>query len=252
MNRLPCHPPRSAPQPAAGRGASLRKWMAARLAPSLLITGIVLGGVATGSHAADWLDQRGAGPIIGDVAAGKEKSFVCRACHGQQGHSPIPQFPNLGGQHAEYMYWEMVKYQRSIRPQSPMSEQMAPMSDQDLRDIAVFFASQVVAPVTTTTKAGEAGERGNRLYREGDPEAGVPPCQGCHGVNGAGIAGRPDWPILRMQHGEYLAMRLRAYRDGTAPRASNDFIMEGVAKHLDDTMINDLATWLDSMHFAQP
>lgn len=221
----------------------------ARAAGIRLLAAFAAGFLLTGpAHAAGgFLDQRQGRTVTGDAAAGQEKSLVCRACHGQQGHSAVPSFPKLGGQNAEYLYWEMVKYKTGVRLQSPMTEQMAPMSDQDLMDIALFFAAQPPAGNTTPGGDREAARRADTLYHQGDAEAGIPPCQGCHGVDGRGVPGRGDWPVLRGQHAEYTAMRLRAYRDGQAPRASNDFIMEAVARNLDDASIEALAAWLDAL-----
>ncbi len=190
-----------------------------------------------------WLDKRGHAPIHGDAAAGKAKSEVCRACHGQDGNTPVPAFPNLGGQRADFLYWELIELKHGYRHQSPMTEQLAPLSDQDVRDLAMFFASQPPAHARDPVDPA-ALPLGERIFRNGDPQHGVPPCQGCHGINGEGIAQRPGWPILQGQHPGYLSARLRAYRNGDPPSSSNDFIMNGVARGLDDAAIEGLAMWL--------
>lgn len=209
-------------------------------APFLLVAGSV--------QAADYLDLRRAVPDhSGDVAAGQEKSMVCRACHGQEGNTPVPSFPNLGGQHAEYLYWGMMEYKLRMHIHSPMNEQLEPLSNQDLRDIAAFFASQPVG--RNSTEAGDPAllGRGEAIFRHGDRARGVPPCQGCHGKEALGVEGQPGWPVLRGQHREYLAARLQAYRERTTPHTSNDYIMTGVAHRLDEGMIDALSTWLDSL-----
>ncbi|MBC6941417.1 MAG: cytochrome c4 [Xanthomonadales bacterium] len=195
---------------------------------------------------AKWLDKRGHAPIHGDAAAGKAKSEVCRACHGQDGNTPVPTFPNLGGQRADFLYWELVELKHGYRYQSPMTEQLTPLSDQDVRDLAVFFASQPLAHASDAAADPAAIALGGQIFRGGDPQRGVPPCQGCHGADGEGIAQRPGWPVLQGQHPAYLAARLRAYRDGDPPNSSNDFIMNGVARGLDDAAIDGLAAWLVS------
>lgn len=196
--------------------------------------------------AGKWLDKRGHAPIHGDAAAGQTKSEVCRACHGQDGNTPVPTFPNLGGQRTDFLYWELIELKHGYRYQSPMTEQLAPLSDQDVRDLAAFFASQPLAHAHDASADPAAIELGERIFHSGDAQRGVPPCQGCHGTNADGIAQRPGWPILQGQHPAYLAARLRAYRDGDPPNSSNDFIMNGVARGLDDAAIDGLAAWLVS------
>ena len=197
------------------------------------------------AHAEKWLDKRGRAPVHGDAAAGQAKSEVCRACHGQDGNTPVPTFPNLGGQHADYLYWELFELKHGYRYQSPMTEQLAPLGDQDVRDLAAFFASQALAHTANATPPDAAAQAlATGIFARGDVATGVPPCQACHGPTGEGITQRPGWPILQGQHAAYIAARLRAYRDGEPPDSSNDLIMAGVARGLDDAMIDAIAGWL--------
>jgi len=68
-----------------------------------------------------YLDLRRIEPLRGDAGAGKAKAVVCGACHGATGISPVPAFPNLAGQRAEYLYWQLVEFKREVRPESPMT-----------------------------------------------------------------------------------------------------------------------------------
>jgi cytochrome c553 len=170
-------------------------------------------------------------------------------CHGPVGVSPVPAFPNLAGQHAEYLYWQLTEFKREARPESPMTAQVANLDDAAMRDLAVYFSS---LPAATPTPGTTSSERGSQLYREGDAGAGVPPCQGCHGRNAQGHPLAQDdaqwraYPALRGQHAAYLAQRLKDFRDGKHTLSSNDRIMTPIARALDDTSIMAITAWLES------
>ena len=78
----------------------------------------------------------------GDAAAGKEKSAACVACHGPEGNSPTPQFPRLAGQYADYLNRALLDYKSGSRVNPIMAGTVAALSEQDMADLAAFFASQ--------------------------------------------------------------------------------------------------------------
>jgi cytochrome c553 len=199
------------------------------------------------------LDLRNIEPVHGDAGAGKNAATVCGACHGADGVSPIPMFPSLAGQPAEFLYWRLVDIQREARPESPMTPIVAPLDDATLRDLAAYFAS-LSAPPAAPASDPVAMHRGGELFLHGDAAAGVPPCQGCHGAHGEGhplAESQPryrTYPMLRGQHAAYLVSRLQAYRAAGPVASSNARIMQGTSHGLDDDAINDVAAWLE----AQP
>lgn len=209
----------------------------------LLLAFALAASVAGPAAANDWIDLRGAAPVRGDASAGASKATVCIACHGPNGNSIVPAFPRLAGQRADYLYWRLANFRRGAQPASVMTAQVAKLADADLRDLAAYFAAQ---PATATPSAGPPPARGERLFRQGDPSRGTPPCQGCHGVDANGPADTrfATWPALRGQHADYLAARLKAYRDAGTSASSNEFVMRGVARSLDDESIAALAAWL--------
>ena len=83
-------------------------------------------------------------PVLagGDAAAGKEKSQVCAACHGQMGESVAPDFPKLAGQHADYLERAMLDYKSGKRKNVIMAPMMEALSKTDMEDLAAFYASQ--------------------------------------------------------------------------------------------------------------
>ena len=78
----------------------------------------------------------------GDAAAGKEKSAVCAACHGEGGHSEIPFNPTLAGQYADYIIRALKDYKSGDRQNAIMAGMAAPLTEQDMEDLAAYFSSQ--------------------------------------------------------------------------------------------------------------
>jgi cytochrome c553 len=202
------------------------------------------------AHAADYIDLRTAAAIHGDASAGAGKAAVCMACHGPGGNSVVPTFPRLAGQRADYLYWHLVEYKRGHVPESPMIAQVANLSDEDMRDLAAFFAAQTPESAVPAV----ADPRGGELYANGDPARGVPPCQGCHGGDATGATDPRfrTFPALRSQHADYVIAKLKEYRSGALADSTSAFIMRGVARTLDDASIEALARWLAALPVANP
>lgn len=97
--------------------------------PCLVITSLFLGSIGPAFAA-------------GDPAAGKEKAKTCAGCHGETGISPSPQNPNLAGQHEQALYDAMVAYKEGKRDHAAMKAFVAPLSEQDIANLAAFYASQ--------------------------------------------------------------------------------------------------------------
>jgi cytochrome c553 len=218
----------------------------ARLAP--LVALLACGLAAAGS--ADFVDLRRIDSLVGDANAGKTKAAVCGACHGANGVAAASMFPNLAGQRAEYLYWQLVEFKREARPESPMTSQVASLDDATLRDLAAYFAS--LPPPSIAPQSAAASSRGATLYRDGDPASGIPPCQGCHGANGGGHpwadgnAAYRTYPRLRGQHADYVAQRLKDFRDGKHLSSSTDRVMTSVARTLDEATISAVSAWIET------
>ena len=78
----------------------------------------------------------------GDASVGKKKSTPCAACHGAEGVSASPEFPNLAGQYADYLETAMKHYKNGKRKNPIMSEQVKNLSNKDIMDLAAYFSSQ--------------------------------------------------------------------------------------------------------------
>lgn len=203
---------------------------------------------------AAFLDLRSQAPLQGNAQAGAGKAAVCGACHGAQGVAVAPNFPNLAGQSATYLYVQLRQYKNGQRKDPIMSGQAAPLSDADMRDLASYFASLVPKP----SGEADAGSHGAQLYLTGDPQRGIPPCQGCHGPAAMGpqpqpqVYGRPQppwatFPRLRGQSSLYLTKQLTDYKSGARAGSSNTRVMQGVAQSLGDDDVQALSTYLSTL-----
>jgi len=78
----------------------------------------------------------------GDPQAGKEKAQACAACHGTDGNSQNPTFPHLAGQYESYLLHSLRAYKNGGRSNPIMVGIVEPLADQDMQDLAAYFASQ--------------------------------------------------------------------------------------------------------------
>ncbi|MGH8212841.1 MAG: c-type cytochrome, partial [Rhodanobacteraceae bacterium] len=191
--------------------------------------------------------------VQGDAARGAPKAAVCAACHGAQGVAVAPTFPNLAGQSQTYLYVQLRAFKDGARDNAVMKPMASALSDRDMRDVSAHFAS---LPGKAGSARSAAVSRGGTLFHEGDPAKGIPPCQGCHGIDGRGphpdparTAPRPAWstfPTLAGQNTNYVVEQLKGFRGGTRVGTSNDKVMQGVARNLDDDDIQALAAYIAS------
>jgi cytochrome c553 len=172
------------------------------------IAGIALAGTAVAQQAAP-----------GDTKRGKELSYTCLGCHGIDGYKnayPDYSVPKLQGQHAEYIVAALHGYRDGDRAHLTMHSEASTLSDQDIADIAVYFAG---TPLTASGKAPGS----------------VPPaaalCSACHGADGVSAAAM--YPSLAGQHEDYLKRAIQEYAKG----GRKNPIMKGFASNLKDADI---------------
>ena len=179
----------------------------------------------------------------GDAAAGKQKSVSCAACHGADGNSVNPEWPKLAGQSEQYLLKQLkdFKHQRRVNPL--MSGPVAVLSDQDMADLAAYFAGQTGTPGSTDPTRLELGER---VYRGGNLERGGAACMACHSPTGAGNEAAA-FPKLSGQHSKYVGMQLRHFRDGVR---NNDRarMMRNVANKMTTEEIEAVSDYIAGLH----
>ena len=196
-------------------------------------------------------------PHAGDAKAGQTKAGACAACHGLDGNSANAQYPKLAGQHERFI-WRQLKLFKSGQRENPIMQGMAAaLTEQDMRDIGAYFATQKAlpgvaddSPIATGTLAGSKYYQvGERLFRAGKPAQKVPACLACHGPVGRGNPG-PSYPSLGGQHSSYTAARLQFFRGGGVwgKDANANVIMSQVARDLSDEEIQGLSTYIEGLH----
>jgi len=215
-------------------------------------------------NATTWqFDLRRAVAPPGNIEAGRTKAQLCSACHGNEGIAIVPIYPNLAGQSASYLYWNLQAYKIGRMPLSAMATLAQPLSEQDIRDLAAYYASLPSSPIGEDARpAFEADAmilaQGEQLYLNGDPSKGIPPCQGCHGATAEGnpnaaVADRSGrlpfaaFPALRGQQENYLQTRLQQYHEGLFNASTNSHTMNAVGQRLDAESIQAISTWLASL-----
>lgn len=144
----------------------------------------------------------------GSVEAGKQKAATCAACHGIDGNSLNPEWPNLAGQNENYLFEALQSFRPGgTRENVLMVGQVATLDDQDMADLAAYFAAQTRKPLAADPDKLSVGER---LFRGGNKDRGVSACIACHGPQGLGNP-PAAYPALAGQHAAYVAAQLRAY-----------------------------------------
>jgi cytochrome c553 len=178
-----------------------------------------------------------------NVAAGKEKSQVCAACHGVDGNSSNPIWPKLAGQHAEYIVKQLTDFKSGSRENVQMSPMAANLSEQDVLDLAAYYSSQKINQGKTDPAALVLGEK---IYRAGSIDAGVPACTACHGPNGRGNTAAL-YPALGGQYAAYIQAQLKAFREG-ARTNDNNSVMRTIVKRITDDEIKAVSEYIQGLH----
>jgi len=184
-----------------------------------------------------------ASEAAGDAAAGKDKSVACAACHGTDGNSANPEWPKLAGQGELYLYQQLVDFKSNKREAALMAGPVASLSDQDMKDLAAYFASQTRTPGSADPLKVSLGEQ---VYRGGDEDRGVSSCMGCHGPTGAGNP-PAGFPAVSGQQEQYVVNQLRAYRDGLR-RTDPSAMMRDVAGRMTNEEIEAVASYIAGLH----
>lgn len=195
-----------------------------------------------------------------DINAGQKiAENVCAACHGLNGVSIVPAQPNLGGQNIKYLYKQLTDFKSGHRVNGIMQSQVANLSQQDLANVAGYYASQ--APWGVGYGNPETNAAATKLFLGGDKSRGVIPCAGCHGPKAGGNE-YAAFPRLGGQHAAYIATQLKLFRAAgreddvskdqmrvnDAAKAGEKGMMQTVASKLSDKDIRILSEYLGAVH----
>ncbi len=174
---------------------------------------------------------------------------VCASCHGADGNSASASFPKLAGQHEAYLVKQLKDFKvqagaKTAARNNPIMAGMAgALSDSDMVNVAAYFASQTPKPGVAHDAA--TVPEGQKIYRAGIADKGVPACASCHGPTGMGIP--VQYPRLSWQWADYTVAQLHAFQQGAGARNNND-AMHGIAARLSDSEIKAVADYVAGLH----
>jgi cytochrome c553 len=187
-----------------------------------------------------------AGQVLAQGADSKAAgiaSQVCAACHAADGNSAVAANPRIAGQFPEYLYKQLVDFKaqgdrKPARPSAVMTAMVAALSEADMKALAGYYAGQKLLPAAAADK--DLAALGQKIWRGGIADSGVPACSGCHGPAGAGIPAQ--YPRVAGQFAEYLAAQLNAFKSGERANDPNG-MMRGVAARMTAREIRAVAEY---------
>ena len=173
-------------------------------------------------------------PPPAKVEAGRAKSAPCAACHGPDGNATIPGTPSLAGQPTMFTHWQLIKYRDGRRKDPQMSPLAEKLSDDDMADLAAFYAVQKATrrPATLDAQKVEDGKKAAAYYQ----------CTSCHRTN---LAGHEQIPRLAGQDLDYLRKLLRGFKEKTASDLDGTMTMAAVPLSVED--VENIAHFLASL-----
>lgn len=185
------------------------------------------------------------GAARADPAKGRQiASQICVACHAEDGNSTLPANPKLAGQFLEYLHKQLANFKpeggkKAERENAVMGGMVGTLSDEDMRNVAAYYAAQKLKPETAKSK--ELAAQGQKLYRGGNLASGVAACAACHGPDGAGIPGQ--YPRISGQFAAYIEAQLTAFKSGARSNDPNG-MMRGVAARMSEPEIKAVAEYV--------
>ncbi len=180
--------------------------------------------------------------IKGDAKAGEKKNAMCIGCHGIVGYQAsfpeIHKVPKISGQSEKYIISALNAYKKGERKHPTMRGISASLSDQDMADLAVFYAANGVdTNAKPLEKATDGSAKAMELIAKGA-------CLSCHGESLSKPID-PSYPKLAGQHNDYLYVALKAYKvDGNPQVGRGNAIMGGVAKQFTNAELKELANYI--------
>ncbi|MEW6990534.1 cytochrome c [Colwelliaceae bacterium 6441] len=195
----------------------------------------------------------------GDVKAGKTKSATCAGCHGANGIGIMDAYPNIAGQHGDYIVKQLKAFKSGERKDPVMGPMAAGLSEQDMADVAAYYSSytrdgkpplpevssgddssstaQPVAKAPVKAVFVADAKSGKAIYEFGDSARGITACIDCHGKEGnSNVLINPN---LSAQHPEYIEKQLKAFKTGSR----QNMVMNQISGNLSDEDIANLGAY---------
>ena len=201
----------------------MRKWLGA----------IVVGFAVNSSHVF----------AMGDIDAGKAKSASCVECHGDGGNSTEPLFPKIAGQGEGYLFKQLMDFASGAREGVFMAGIVSDLSEQDMADLSAYYASTTHTPGSVSDELLALGQK---IYRGGNKETGVPACMACHGPSGAGVPAA-KWPALSGQHATYTELQLEDFANDMRRNDANS-MMRDIAAKMSENERQAVSAYISGLH----
>jgi cytochrome c553 len=184
------------------------------------------------------------GSLSATIANPPAKLETCVACHGQSGISSNPQWPKLAGQHVSYLIKQLKDYKKGgLRDDATMTALSATLSENEMTELAVYFANQSLTQGTTPEKFLKPGEL---LYRGGDFAKQITACIACHGPKGTGNA-QAGFPLLSSQHAAYTIKQLQDFKNHKRTNDLNS-IMQDISSRMSEEDMEAVAYYIQGLH----
>jgi cytochrome c553 len=177
-------------------------------------------------------------PTPNSVGRGATLALKCAICHGPGGRSES-QFPNLAGQQASVVFKELQDFKSGARVNAVMAPFAQEMSDQDMIDVASYYASLPRQPPTLMSAAADMGPPAIILH--GDPMRGIAPCESCHG----GLESKVASPRLDGQAADYIRAQLVSFASGARRNDINEQ-MRNIARRMTPAEIESVTAYYAS------
>jgi cytochrome c553 len=179
----------------------------------------------------------------GDATAGQGKTAVCAGCHGADGNSMVPNFPKLAGQGEKYLLKQLNDIKSGNRVIVEMTGLLDNLNDQDLQDIAAYYAGKKIQGGQADAELAAVGEE---IYRAGDESKGLAACTACHGPTGAGLESAA-FPALAGQHAAYIESSLVKFSKSERANDPNQ-MMRGVAAKMSEADMKAVAQYIQGLY----
>jgi len=205
--------------------------------------------------------------LTADPEAGKDKATPCSMCHGEDGNSIEPEWPNLASQNKQYIINSIKAFQSGARGNcyschgqddndvelgwssttgqhivAVMKTQLMTLTNQDIENIAAYYNNQSTTALETDSTLANQGES---LYTTGNKLTGVSACIGCHGPTGR-ANGDLGYPSLAGQHALYTENTLRNYASGERQTEANN-LMKTLSSSLSETEIRAVSAYIQAL-----
>ncbi len=184
--------------------------------------------------------------IKGNADTGKTKAAMCIGCHGIEGYQAsfpeVYKVPMISGQSAKYISNALLAYQKGERKHPTMVSIAAPLSEQDMADLAAYYAvhGKVEGAALAEKASKEPSAAVTALLQKGA-------CISCHGANFAKPID-PSYPKIAGQHADYLTVALKSYKtEGLAKVGRANGVMGGIAKQFSNAEMKEMAKYISSL-----